>query len=137
MNKGEKVEVGLAVLMAAIACAGLVYMANFALAQPTSLGPFQTTVSVPNTVVLNAVPANPSRRGFTICNSNATAANIITVGFGSNSPTDGVGLIIPGGQVQASCLTILGPPPTGGGMGAQMNMIGHVAGPTSVVVLEY
>jgi len=102
----------------------------------TNLGPFQTTVSVPNTVVLNAVPANPSRRGLIICNSNATAANIITVGFGANSPTDGVGLIIPGGQVAASCVFI-NQPPGGGGMGAQLNMIGHVAGPTSVVVLEF
>lgn len=105
-------------------------------AQPTILSPFQTTVSIANTATLNAIPANPSRRGFIICNSNATAANVITVAFGSITPTDGVGLIIPGGQVQASCWGS-GQAGVVGGLGAQMNMIGHVAGPTSVTVLEF
>lgn len=109
--------------------------------QQTNLGPFETVVSVGNTASMNAVAANPSRRGLVICNGNATAANVITVSFGpSITPTDGVGLIIPGGLVAASCWTapVIG---TGagpvGGLGAQINMIGHVAGPTSVAVLEF
>jgi len=119
----------------ALAAAAMLW-GSAAHAQTTNTGPFQTVVSVPNTAVMNAVSANPSRRGLVICNSNATAANIITVSFGTITPTDGVGLIIPGGQVQASCFQLQVPASTGG-IGAQINMIGHVAGPTSVTVLEF
>ena len=127
--------------MAVVIAVTLLFHVKQSHGQQTNLGPFETVVSVGNTASMNAVAANPSRRGLVICNGNATAANVITVSFGpSITPTDGVGLIIPGGLVAASCWTapVIG---TGagpvGGLGAQINMIGHVAGPTSVAVLEF
>lgn len=128
----------LATAAAAVAAVLVMFQVKPSVGQQTNLGPFETVLSIANTASMNAIPANPSRRGLIICNGNATAANNITVSFGpSITPTDGVGLIIPGGLVAASCWNSFSATGIAGGMGAQLNMIGHVAGPTSVAVMEF
>lgn len=125
-------------IVAGAACVAIWFAANLLHAQPTVLSPFQTNLTVGTSATLNAVPANPSRRGLIICNGNATAANNVIVGFGSNTPTTSSGLIIPGGNVAASCFYAM--PITVGspiiGMGAQINLIA-VAASTPVTILEF
>jgi hypothetical protein len=105
----------------------------------TSLGPNQYNLTIGTGASMAAIGANPSRKGITICNGNATAANVITVTFGpSVTPVDGTtGVVIPGGQVAASCHTF---PESGmggvGNLGAQINIISHV-GSNPVSAVEY
>lgn len=103
----------------------------------TVLAPFQTNLTIGTGATLNAVPANPSRRGLIICNGHATQT--ITVGFGSNTPVSGTsGLVIPGGNAVASCwyaLPNVGISPAVG-IGAAINIIASGAS-TPVTVLEF
>jgi len=106
-------------------------------AQPTVLTPFQTNLTIGTSATLNAVPANPSRKGLIICNGIASA-NAITVTFGTTTPVDRTtGLVIPGANAVASCFYVL-PGNLGGiaGIGAQINIVGQTTS-MPVTVLEF
>ena len=128
-------------LVGVVACVIVLIAASLGrlTAQPTGLGPNQYNLTIGTSATLAAIGANPTRKGITICNGNATAANVVTITFGTVvTPVDGTtGIVIPGGQVAASCLTL---PPSGigtvGNLGAQINMIAH-AGSTPVSAVEY
>jgi hypothetical protein len=128
-----------AVLLAVLAVAVIVMLANRpAHSQQTNLGPFQTNVTVGTSATLAAVGANPSRRGLVICNGHASQS--ITVTFGTITPVSLTsGLVIPGGNVVASCwyapVVGTGSGPVGG-LGAQINMIASGAS-TPATVLEF
>jgi|SRR5215469_343785 len=98
----------------------------------TILGPNQYNLSVGNTALLAAVPANPTRMGLTIQNNSA---NTITFTFGSVTPVSAS----VGQQIGANAAATV--PPSGigvvGNIGAQLNLIANVAGPSSVTVTEY
>jgi hypothetical protein len=132
-------RMGWAGLAAAIAIIGaLVFGLHQAPAQQTNLGPFQTNVTVGTGATLAAVGANPSRRGLVICNGHASQS--ITVTFGTITPVSlTTGLVIPGGNVVASCwyapIVGTGSGPVGG-LGAQINMIASGAS-TPTTVLEF
>ena len=107
-------------------------------AQPLSLVPQIFALTVGTGATMNAVASNPNVRSIIICNGNATAANVVTATWGSAvTPVDGTtGLVIPGGQVVASCWTS---PAIGGGNFwgmQQLNLIAHV-GATPVTVLIF
>jgi len=116
----------------------LLAMAAIAYAQPTSLAPVTTTVSVTNAATMAALPSNPTRRAVTICNGSATL--FITFTTGTVTPVSlTTGIVLQTGNVVASCFTIGSP---GGGIGGetvgnQINVIGSAAGPTNVTFLEY
>jgi len=98
----------------------------------TMSGPNMYSLSIGNTASLAAVPANPSRTGLTIQNNSA---NIITFTFGAVTPvSQSVGQ-----QLAANANVTVPPQNLGfqGNMGSQVNMIGNVAGPSSVTVIEY
>ena len=57
-----------------------------ALAQ-TALGPNMTTVTGAATATMAALPANPSRKGVTICNEHATNTVTFTGGAGGVAVT--------------------------------------------------
>ena len=103
----------------------------------TVLGPVTTTVSVGTVAIIGALPANPTRKGVTICNGSATL--FITFTTGSVTPVNlTTGQVLPTGTVVASCYTIGTTGVTGtGGVGAQINVVGSGAGPTNVTFFEY
>jgi hypothetical protein len=123
------------ILIAALASAAL---SGAAFAQgSTVLGPITTTVSVATTAIMAALPANPTRKGVTICNGSATL--FITFTTGSVTPVNlTTGQVLPTGTVATSCYTIgtTGVSATGG-VGAQINVVGSGAGPTNVTFFEY
>jgi len=100
----------------------------------TNLGPVTWALTASGTAAMAAVPANPSRRGFTICNNHASQ----TVNFttGTVTPVSGsVGQFLAANNVATSCYTT--PALTAGvGVGAQINIIASGA-TTPVTVLEY
>jgi hypothetical protein len=121
--------------IAALAFCALIGAAN---AQGTTvLGPNVTTVSVAASAILAALPANPSRRAVTICNGSATL--FITFTTGTVTPVSlTTGFVLQTGNVAASCFTMgVGGVGSGGGVGAQINVIGSGAGPTNVTFFEY
>jgi hypothetical protein len=98
----------------------------------TAAGPNLYQLSVANTALLAAVPANPARAGLTIQNNSA---NIVTFTFGATVPvSQATGVQIPANtsiNIPASGMGTLG------NLGAQVNMIANVAGPSNVTVLEF
>lgn len=110
-------------------------------AQPTNLAPFQTTINVGTTAMMNAVKANPSRKALMVCN-NGPAGSIVNITFGPgttsmpNTPSATTGVPIPGGAVVNSCLSLFPYLGQNIAMGAQLNMIASAAG-TPVTVLEF
>ena len=98
----------------------------------TAAGPNLYQASVGNTALMAAVAANPARIGLTIQNNSA---NIITFTFGTTVPvSQATGVQLPANTsttIPASGLGVVG------NLGAQVNMIGNVAGPSNVTVLEY
>lgn len=124
---------------AALALLGsIAFFGRHAGAQQTNLGPFETDLSIGNSASMNAVPANPSRRGLVVCNDHATQT--INMTFGPNStPSATVGLRIPAGNTTASCwyspIPGTGAGPTGG-IGAQINLFASGAS-TPVTVFEF
>ena len=98
----------------------------------TAPGPNLDQASVGNTALMAAVAANPARIGLTIQNNSA---NIITFTFGTTVPvSQATGVQLPANTsttIPASGLGVVG------NLGAQVNMIGNVAGPSNVTVLEY
>jgi hypothetical protein len=103
----------------------------------TVLGPATTTVSVATSAIMAALPANPARKAVTICNGSATL--FVTFTTGTVTPVSlTTGVVLQTGNVVASCFTIGNPGgASGGGIGAQINVIGSGAGPTNVTFLEY
>ena len=98
----------------------------------TAAGPNVYNSSVANTALLAAVPANPSRIGLTIQNNSG---NIITFTFGSVTPvSQSVGIQIPANSNITIPNSGMG---TVGNIGAQVNMIANVAGPSAVTTIEY
>ena len=99
---------------------------------PSIAGPNEYQLSVGNTALLAGVPANPTRLGLQIQNNSA---NIITFTFGAVTPVSQA----TGIQIAANTLFTL--PPSGigllGNLGAQVNFIANVAGPSNVTVIEY
>ena len=99
----------------------------------TLTGPNMYSLSVGNTALLAAVPANPSRLGLTIQNNSA---NTITFTFGTLTPVSAS----VGQQIGANAAATIPPNAAlglAGNLGAQLNMIANVAGPSNVTVLEY
>ena len=98
----------------------------------TYLGPNAYYLSIGNTATMAAVGANPSRIGLTIQNNSA---NTLTFTFGSTTPVSAT----TGIQVAANSNYTV--PVTGmglvGNIGAQLNMICNVAGPSNITVLEF
>jgi hypothetical protein len=98
----------------------------------TAPGPNLYQASVANTALMAAVAANPARVGLTIQNNSA---NIITFTFGTTTPVSQA----TGVQLPANTSTTI--PSSGmgqvGNLGGQINMIGNVAGPSNVTVVEY
>jgi len=98
-----------------------------AFAQPTNLAPFQTNVTVAVTATMNAVPANPTRKGLILC----AGANPVNVSFGTVTPTATTGLAIAAG----TCFSFLPYMGATVAMGAQINTIGAMASTLSVFEL--
>ena len=99
----------------------------------TLSGPNMYSLSVGNTALLAAVPANPSRLGLTIQNNSG---NTITFTFGATTPVSAS----VGQQIGANANATIPPNAAlglAGNLGAQLNLIANVAGPSSVTVLEY
>src|SRR6516162_8015463 len=98
----------------------------------TAPGPNLYQASVGNTALMAAVPGNPARVGLTIQNNSA---NIITFTFGTTTPvSQATGVQIPANTnitIPSSGMGIVG------NLGGQINMIGNVAGPSNVTVVEY
>lgn len=139
LSHDDKVKLTLAGVLAAGVVGSLLWMAGLSPVegQYTALAPFQTNLTIGTGATTAAVPANPSRRGLVICNGHASQS--VTIGFGSNTPVSGTsGLVIPGGNVVASCWyampNFLASPIVG--VGAQLNMIASGAS-TPVTVLEF
>jgi hypothetical protein len=119
--------------LAASAFAGLAYA-------QTALGPNMTSVTTNSGGLMNALPANPSRRGVTICNEHAS--NTVTFTLGTLSPV-GVttGRVLASGNLVTSCFSIgstQGFPTTGAGsnVGAQINILASGTS-TPVTFIEY
>lgn len=124
--------------MAVVIAVTLLFHVKQSHGQQTNLGPAETDLSIGNSASMNAVPANPSRRGLVVCNDHATQT--INMTFGPNStPSATVGLRIPAGNTTASCWyspipgTGAGP---AGGIGAQINLFASGAS-TPVTVFEF
>jgi len=98
----------------------------------TLSGPNVYTLSIANTALMAAVPANPSRTGCTIQNNSA---NTITFTAGTTVPVSAS----VGQQIGANANVTFPPSLLGlqGNCGAQLNMIANVAGPSKVTVFEY
>ena len=98
----------------------------------TLTGPNVYTLSIANTALMAAVPVNPSRTGITIQNNSA---NTLTFTFGSTVPVSAS----VGQQLAANANVTVPPTILGlqGNMGAQVNMIMNVAGPSNITVFEY
>lgn len=99
---------------------------NPAYGQSTAPGPNVTPLTIGTGATMAAVPANPVVRALCVYNGNATAANVITLTFGTITPVDGTtGVVIPGGQTVASnwCAPNFGQPWSM----LAMNLIAHVA----------
>jgi hypothetical protein len=98
----------------------------------TLSGPNIYTLSITNAASMAAVPVNPSRTGMTIQNNSA---NVITFTIGTTTP---VSQSI-GQQIAANTNVTFPPSLLGlqGNCGAQVNMIGSVAGPSNVTVFEF
>jgi hypothetical protein len=98
----------------------------------TQLGPFTTTATATASALMGALPANSSRRGFTICNGSATL--VVTFTTGTVTPVSlTTGQVLPTGNVVASCFTTPGGITTG--VGAQVNIISTGSAP--VTFFEY
>jgi len=122
-----------AAALAASAFAGLAYA-------QTALGPNMTSVTTNSNGQMNALAANPSRRGVTICNEHGS--NTVTLTLGTLSPV-GVttGRVLAAGNLVTSCITIgssQGVPTTTGGsnVGAQINILASGSS-TPVTFIEY
>ena len=114
------------------------------MAQPTTvLTPFQTTASVGVTAMMNALPANPTRKGLIIANNGALTGTPpegptvnVTFGPGSisapNTPSATTGVPIAAGQT----FSMLPAMADNVSMGAQVNAIASAAA-TPVTFLEF
>jgi hypothetical protein len=87
---------------------------------------------------MNALAANPARKGLTICNGHAS--NTATFTMGTLSPVSlTTGIVLAAGNTATSCFTVASPSgggTQGGGVGAQVNVIASGAS-TPVTFIEY
>src|SRR5215471_17599779 len=103
----------------------------------TILTPFQTNLSVGTTAMMNAIPANPTRKGLVIAN-NGAASDIVNVTFGPgtiqtpNTPSATSGIPIAGGTT----FSMLPAMANDVSMGASVNVIASAAA-TPISVLEF
>ena len=109
-----------------------------ALAQ-TALGPNMTTVTGAATATLAALPANPSRKGVTICNEHATNTVTFTLGTTLTPVSLTTGRVLAAGNLVTSCWTIgstQGVSNSGVNVGAQINVIASSIS-TPITFIEY
>jgi hypothetical protein len=110
------------------------YSPNRVKGQGLFLGPNVYSITAGASATMAAVPANPSRRAFTICNGHATQTATFTVGTALTPVSLTTGLVLATGNVVASCYTT--PSSITSGVGAQINVIASGAS-TPVTVLEF
>jgi hypothetical protein len=103
----------------------------------TALGPSMTSVAV-TSGLMNALPANPGRKGVVICNESTSGTATVTTG--PLSPVSlTTGRVLASGNLVTSCLTIgstQGVSNSGVNVGAQIN-VAVSANPTSITFIEY
>jgi hypothetical protein len=119
----------------------LLAWSGFALAQSnTVLGPSMTTVTANGVAaIMNALPANPSRKRLTICNGHASNTATFTTGSTLTPVSVTTGIVLLGGNVSTSCFTMGADSATGStgvSVGAQINVIASTAA-TPITFLEY
>lgn len=109
-----------------------------ALAQ-TALGPSMTTVTGGATATMAALPANPGRRGVTVCNEHATNTVTFTLGTTPTPVSLTTGRVLAAGNLVTSCFTIgstQGVTNSGANVGAQINVIASSIS-TPITFIEY
>jgi len=135
INRSRKIRTwtyvaAVATIIAVVAALGLIKPK----AQPTSLGPVISSVATSTSALLNAIPSNPGRRGFSLCNLNQTAANFIVVTTGTVTPTTTNGLLIPASPANGSPSCYNPPSNIAGGLGTNFNAIAGAGTPVLVMI---